>query len=291
MRPHPEVPSPGGGPRLRRRGGSEKSPPFVAAVSVFVFRGDRLLAMRRAADRDAAPGAWEVVSGRLLAGEHPLAAARRECKEETGLEVAIEQVPITAYTAKRNRSDMLVVVYRGRSEAGEVVLSEEHEEAAWMTIEAFAIACPFPPLVAAASLAAGRGSAPEGAGPDGEVSPPATGAASIEHVIVWEFRVRAGREIEFEAAYGPEGDWARLFRRDPAYLGTELLRDRSDRLRYLTIDHWASGAANDAFRERWRSEYEALDRRCDALTEHEEPLGRYDAAPAAHRPPPVGAHG
>ena len=283
----PAVPAPGGGPRPRRRAVSGASAPFVAAVSVLVFRGARFLALRRAADRDAAPGAWDAVSGRLQAGEHPLAAARRECAEETGLEVAIEPVPITAYTAKRNRSDMLVVAYCGRSEAGDVVLSEEHDDFAWMTMEAFAIACPFPPLVAAAALAAGTGDgpgpgpAPAGAGLEADVAGARIGSTSIEHVIVWEFRVRAGRELEFEAAYGPEGEWARLFRRDPGYLGTELLRDGSDRRRYLTIDHWTSGAANDAFRERWRSDYQALDHRCEALTEHEAPLGRYDAAQAA----------
>jgi hypothetical protein len=30
------------------------------------------------------------------------------------------------------------------------------------------------------------------------------------HVIIWEFRVQAGREEEFERAYGPAGGWARL---------------------------------------------------------------------------------
>ena len=45
-------------------------------------------------------------------------------------------------------------------------------------------------------------------------------------VIVWEFRVQPGQAAGFERAYAPEGDWARLFRRSPAYRGTELLRDR-----------------------------------------------------------------
>jgi 8-oxo-dGTP pyrophosphatase MutT (NUDIX family)/quinol monooxygenase YgiN len=280
-----------------RAGRASSGASFVAAVSVFVFRGDRLLALRRAAGSDAAPGAWDVVSGRVEPNEHPHDAARRECREETGLDIEVEVAPIAAYTARRLKVPMLVVAYRARSEAGDVVLSEEHDDFAWMTLEAFAMACPFPPLVVAARLAAGErpdAGAPLQAAhsptraedsdadlPGGGATSAATAAARGGHVIVWEFRVRAGREAEFESAYGPDGDWARLFRRDPAYHGTDLLRDGAVERRYVTIDRWASRAANDAFRERWRAEYEALDRRCEALTEHEAALGRYDSVPTA----------
>jgi 8-oxo-dGTP pyrophosphatase MutT (NUDIX family) len=282
----------------RRAGRASSGAAFVAAVSVFVFRGGRLLALRRSAASDASPGSWDAVSGRVEANEHPHDAARRECLEETGLDVQVELAPIASYTARRQRSPMLVVAYRARSEAGDVVLSEEHDDYAWMTLEAFAMACPFPPLVVAARLAAGGGpdaeapareavcatdaGVPGGAGEaGGDATSAAAPATGVGHVIVWEFRVRAGREAEFESAYGPDGEWARLFRRDPAYRGTDLLRDGAAERRYLTIDRWASGAANDAFRERWRSEYEALDRRCESLTEHEAALGRYDTVPAA----------
>jgi len=127
---------------------------FVAAVVVFVFRGDRLLAMRRSPEKDAAPGAWEALSGRVQPGEQPLAAAARETLEECGLTVPIEPHPVAAYAAKRNRDDMVVVAYRGRSPSGEVTLSVEHDAYAWMTLDEFARACPFPPLVEAARLAA-----------------------------------------------------------------------------------------------------------------------------------------
>ena len=43
------------------------------------------------------------------------------------------------------------------------------------------------------------------------------------YVILWRFRPVVGQESEFERAYGPSGEWARLFRRDEGYLGTELL--------------------------------------------------------------------
>lgn len=38
-----------------------------------------------------------------------------------------------------------------------------------------------------------------------------------EFQVVWRFRPAAGREAEFVAAYGPAGDWARLFARARGY--------------------------------------------------------------------------
>lgn len=136
------------------------STPFVAAVEVFVLRDGRLLAMRRARDSEAAAGAWDALSGRVRPGEQPLAAARREVREESGLEVEIDPRPVASYVAKRNEDDMMVVAFRAESEEGEVILSHEHDEFAWMTIEEFAAACPFPLLVEAARmvLAIGRAS-------------------------------------------------------------------------------------------------------------------------------------
>lgn len=93
---------------------------------------------------------------------------------------------------------------------------------------------------------------------------------------IWEFKVRPERLAEFEAAYGPDGDWVRLFRRDPAYLGTDLLRDREDPHRFLTVDRWSSREACLAFRERFRADYGALDARCAGLTLSERPLGDFD---------------
>jgi len=93
---------------------------------------------------------------------------------------------------------------------------------------------------------------------------------------IWEFRVKPQHLAEFEAAYGPEGDWLRLFRTDPGYLGTELLRDREDPFRFITVDHWTSREACRAFRERCRPEYEALDGRCAGFTASERHLGDFD---------------
>ena len=79
----------------------------------------------------------------------------------------------------------------------------------------------------------------------------------------------------FEAAYGPQGAWAKLFGTSPDYQGTELLRDAYIPGGYLTIDRWASEEAFRAFRKDHDAEYEALDRSSDALTSRETRIGAY----------------
>jgi heme-degrading monooxygenase HmoA len=94
-------------------------------------------------------------------------------------------------------------------------------------------------------------------------------------VVVWRFEVADSSAAAFEAAYGPDGAWAKLFRSSPRYLGTELLRDAYVPGAYLTIDRWASEDDFRAFRKDHDAEYEALDRTCDALTSGETRVGAY----------------
>ena len=95
-------------------------------------------------------------------------------------------------------------------------------------------------------------------------------------VILWEFQVRPGAEAAFERAYGPSGDWARLFAAAEGWLGTELLRDESEPGRYVTVDRWDSAARFAAFRAAQAEAYDALDRRCEGLTTGERLLGRFE---------------
>ncbi len=99
--------------------------------------------------------------------------------------------------------------------------------------------------------------------------------AAAGFTTIWEFTVEPARRAEFESHYGPEGDWAGLFRRAPGYLGSELLQDRADPLRYLTVDRWESLEAWRAFRSRFAAEYERLDRQFEGLASREAPLGEY----------------
>ena len=94
-------------------------------------------------------------------------------------------------------------------------------------------------------------------------------------VVVWQFEIAEEKVARFEAAYGPEGAWAGLFRSSPEYRGTELLRDAYIPGNYLTIDRWASEDAFRAFRKDHDQEYETLDRACDELTSSEMRIGAY----------------
>jgi heme-degrading monooxygenase HmoA len=107
--------------------------------------------------------------------------------------------------------------------------------------------------------------------------------AGAGYATLWEFSVKPGEQAEFEAQYGPDGGWARLFRRAPGYLGSELMQDRSDPHRYLTIDRWESIDAWRAFRREHAAEYERLDRELEGLTAREAPLGEYVPAGGAPR--------
>jgi heme-degrading monooxygenase HmoA len=98
------------------------------------------------------------------------------------------------------------------------------------------------------------------------------------HATLWEFAVASAKRAELVAHYGPDVTWARRFRRANGYLGSELLQDRSDPLRFLTNDRWESREAWQAFRREYGAEYERLDREFEGLTTREAPLGEY--APA-----------
>ena len=95
------------------------------------------------------------------------------------------------------------------------------------------------------------------------------------YVVIWEFMVREGREVEFERVYGPMGEWCELFKKGEGYLGTELYRDENTPLRYLTLDRWVSREAYKAFKQKHLNAYEAIDARGEQVTTAETYLGAF----------------
>ena len=98
------------------------------------------------------------------------------------------------------------------------------------------------------------------------------------YLIVWEFRVKKGREGEFEKVYGAGGEWVKLFESARGFLGTELASDVGEAGRYVTLDRWSSRRAYEEFRRSTPPQYDALDRSCEDLTEQEKHLGSFEVA-------------
>ena len=96
------------------------------------------------------------------------------------------------------------------------------------------------------------------------------------HLIVWRFAVRPEHRSSFEQAYGPTGEWARLFGRAAGYAGTELVA-LSDPGAYLTLDRWESAAAFAEFKHAWSQDYAELDQQLERLTDEETFIGSGDA--------------
>src|SRR2546429_8093434 len=102
------------------------------------------------------------------------------------------------------------------------------------------------------------------------------------------FEAKAGAEEDFVRAYGPDGDWAQLFRRSGggAYLDSQLARDIEIARRVVTIDRWASRGAFGAFKAAAKPEDDAPDAPRRPLPRGARPVGHFETLRPGFRPRP-----
>ncbi len=116
---------------------------FAIAV-VLVIHNRRVLVGHRPLAAVSAAGAAEFPGGKLEPGETAAAAARRECWEETGLDVVIDDLIATGQVAETGGQ---IDFFSGRLAAGEQTPAQSPFH--WLT-PAEVAACRFPPANAAA---------------------------------------------------------------------------------------------------------------------------------------------
>ena len=97
-------------------------------------------------------------------------------------------------------------------------------------------------------------------------------------VILWEFEVKYGYQTGFENAYGLQGPWVKLFRHDPHYRGTQLLRDSLREGIYFTLDFWDSETDYQNFQKENREVYAETDRETESLTVSERLIASFPVA-------------
>lgn len=95
-------------------------------------------------------------------------------------------------------------------------------------------------------------------------------------VYIWEYIIDERRRDDFLHYYRPDGLWAVLFRKAEGYIRTELLKDRDNPQRFLTVDYWRAEADRNAFREKYAQEFEKIDKTCESFTHSERFWGDFN---------------
>jgi dATP pyrophosphohydrolase len=130
--------------------GGEPVPVQVSIIDLAVVRfggaGLETLLMRRAAGARCT-GAWEMVHGKIEAGETPEAAALRELREETGLECErLYNITLGGFYLHKQGVLSLTVVFCAivPADAPAPSLGEEHDAFAWLPLGEAMERCAWP---------------------------------------------------------------------------------------------------------------------------------------------------
>ena len=102
--------------------------PKVATAALIQQLG-KILLVRRA--NDPQRGKWTLPAGFVDAGEDPAEAVRRECLEETGLEVRVTDLVDVLFGQEHPRGSHLLIVYRAEIVAGTLRPGDDVDQAAF----------------------------------------------------------------------------------------------------------------------------------------------------------------
>lgn len=103
---------------------------YRLSAGVYAMRGGKAVFLERAGT--VMPGFWSIPGGMVDPGEDPLTAAIRELHEESGLTPTgsveyLGVLPLQAYGAH-----VLRFIYVADCDDGELTLSHEHSDGAWL---------------------------------------------------------------------------------------------------------------------------------------------------------------
>ena len=112
----------------------------AGVVDVVVLRRTgkawKVLMLRRAKGTRS-PGSWELVHGHIERGERPVAAARRELREETGLTTdKLYSITVNPFYLLASDTVQVALVFAAIVDVERVVLGPEHDRHAWLSVSA-----------------------------------------------------------------------------------------------------------------------------------------------------------
>ncbi len=107
--------------------------PKVAAA-VFIIQDDKVLLTRRINEPYRAY--WSLPAGFVNAHEDPKDAARRECLEETGLEIEITNLMDVFAAREHERGADILIVYTAIITGGSLEAGDDADQAAFFSLDA-----------------------------------------------------------------------------------------------------------------------------------------------------------
>jgi 8-oxo-dGTP pyrophosphatase MutT (NUDIX family) len=107
---------------------------YRLAAGVYAIRDGRAAFLQRAPG-GTMPGFWSIPGGMVDPGEDPLTAALRELHEEAGLTPTGPAEYLCALPFQAYGLDILRFHYVAPCASGDIALSHEHSDAAWLTPE------------------------------------------------------------------------------------------------------------------------------------------------------------
>jgi 8-oxo-dGTP diphosphatase len=103
----------------------------LSVKMILLDKNGRCLLLKRSMSSKGNPGKWDLPGGKIDLGETFDQALLREVMEETGLNADVIGVAGTSYSESPTHK-IIYLILEGLAEPGDVQLSDEHEEYAWV---------------------------------------------------------------------------------------------------------------------------------------------------------------
>ena len=108
-----------------------QKPLTLSAKVVVRDESGRCLLLKRSLSSKGNPGKWDLPGGKVDPGESFEQGLLREVAEETGLTISIQHA-VGAAESESPTKKVVYLILEGRLESGQVRLSSEHDEYAWV---------------------------------------------------------------------------------------------------------------------------------------------------------------
>jgi len=106
------------------------------AVNIIINRQNKILILKRSSAEHHYPSFWDLPGGGVEKGESLRKAAEREAKEETGLDVKVDDNYFYVFRCNHG-SEIEAFGFKANLAGEEIILSREHIESKWVSIDEY----------------------------------------------------------------------------------------------------------------------------------------------------------